>query len=79
MVIKIESEVLKIAATQGIWAIIAVFLIFYVLRSQEKRDIKQNERENKYQEIVIKLTEQLYIVKELQEDIQEIKNFIISK
>lgn len=55
------------------------FLDILCFEISRKRDIKQNERENKYQEIVIKLTEQLYIVKELQEDIQEIKNFIISK
>ncbi|QUI24502.1 hypothetical protein HZI73_20320 [Vallitalea pronyensis] len=73
-----ESEIIKIAATQGIWATIAISLIFYILKSQEKRDMKQAEREKKYQEIVTKLTEQLYIVKELKEDVEEIKNYITS-
>lgn len=73
-----ENEIFKIAATQGIWATIAIALIFYILKSQEKRDFKQDEREKKYQEIVAKLTEQLYIVKELREDVEEIKKVILS-
>ncbi len=72
------SEVLKIATTQGVWATVAVALIFYILKSQEKRDQKQDEREKKYQEIVENLTEQLYIVKELKENIEEIKDLIVS-
>ena len=60
-----ETEVLKVAATQGLWATLSVVLIFYILRSQEKRDLKQDARENKYQEIIHKLTEQLYVVNDL--------------
>lgn len=71
-----ESEIFKVAATQGIWACLAVFLIFYIIKAQEKRDIKQDEREKKYQEIVSELTEELYIVKDLKENIEE---FISSK
>ncbi|GMQ65333.1 MULTISPECIES: BhlA/UviB family holin-like peptide [Vallitalea] len=69
-----ESEILKVAITQGLWATLSVILIFYILKSQEKRDIKQENREKKYQEIVSKLTEQLYIVKDIQDDIKELRN-----
>ncbi|GMQ59481.1 BhlA/UviB family holin-like peptide [Vallitalea sediminicola] len=69
-----ESEILKVAITQGLWATLSVILIFYILKSQEKRDIKQENREKKYQEIVSKLTEQLYIVKDIQDDIKEFRN-----
>lgn len=74
-----DGELIKIAATQGIWATVAVSLIFYILKSQEKRDIKQDERERNYQDIIKKLTNQLYIIKELQEDIEEIKESVVPK
>lgn len=74
-----DSEILKVAATQGLWATVAVALIFYILRSQEKRDLKQDERENNYQEIIKQLTDSLSVVKELKEDVEEIKNFIFLK
>lgn len=56
-----ESDIIKMASTQGIWAVITVFLIFYILKSQEKRDAKQDEREDNYQNIISKLTEKFNI------------------
>ena len=50
-----ESEILQIAITQGIWATLAVGLILYNLKNQEKRDVKQEERENKYQMTILNL------------------------
>ena len=40
-----ESQILDAALSQGIWAVLFVALLFYILRSQEKRDEKQEERE----------------------------------
>lgn len=73
-----ESEIIQLASTQGIWTVLSVFLLFYIIRSQEKRDQKQDERESKYQDLLQKLTEQLDIVKDMKEDIGEIKSHVIS-
>lgn len=40
-----EKEILTAALSQGIWAVLSVFLLFYIIKTQEKRDIKQEERE----------------------------------
>lgn len=61
----LENELIQIATSQGIWAVLSVFLIFYVLKAQEKR-------ENKYQEIISKLTEELKIVSEMNENIKKL-------
>lgn len=60
--IKLENEILKSALSQGIWAVLSVFLLFYILKAQEKRDQKQDEREKNYQEIISKITDKLAIV-----------------
>lgn len=71
-----ENQVIDAALTQGIWAVLTVVLIFYILKSQEKRDSKQEERENNYQNIINKLANNLNIVKDLQKDVKDIKNNI---
>jgi glucosamine 6-phosphate synthetase-like amidotransferase/phosphosugar isomerase protein len=74
-----EAEILKVAVTQGLWATLAVCLIYYNLKAQEKRDSKQDEREEKYQKIISQLTQQLNVVNDLKDDILEVKNYIIKK
>lgn len=73
-----EGEILKIASTQGIWATLTVVLIFYILRSQEKRDLKQDEREKNYQEIILNLTNKFNIIDDMIKTVDEIK-FYLSK
>ena len=66
-----ENEIFKLASTQGIWALLSVILIFYILKAQEKRDIKQEEREKNYQVIINSLMEKFNI---LEDDITDIKD-----
>lgn len=74
-----ENELLKIASTQGIWAALSVVLVFYILKTQEKRDDKQDQREKNYQDIISKLTEKFNIVENVKKDIVEIKEYIFKK
>ncbi|MEL7596665.1 MAG: BhlA/UviB family holin-like peptide [Clostridiaceae bacterium] len=67
-----ENELLKLASSQGIWAALSVALIFYILKAQEKRDLKQEEREKNYQGIIEKLTEKFNIVEDVKKDVEEI-------
>ena len=72
-----EADIIKIASSQGLWATLSVFLVFYILKTQEKRDLKQDEREQNYQSIVSKLTNKFNIVDTIKKDLQEIKNYMI--
>ncbi len=69
----IDAEVVKIVANQGIWAVLTVFFIFYTLRSQEKREVRQQEREKNYREMLSKLTSEFDIIKN---DVELIKSYI---
>lgn len=46
------EKIFELATAQGIWALLTVTIIFYILKNQEKRDLRQEERESKYQEII---------------------------
>jgi hypothetical protein len=75
-VILLENELIKLASSQGIWAMLAVALIFYILKTQEKRDFKQEEREKNYQDIINKLTDKFTIIEDIKKDVEEIKECI---
>lgn len=74
--IELENELLKVATSQGIWALLSMSLLLYILKAQEKRDLKQEERELKYQEIISKLTEKFTIVETIKKDVEDIKESI---
>jgi len=71
-----EEKVFELAATQGIWAVLTIGLIFYILRSQEKRDQRQEERETKYQQVIASLTDKLNLVEDVKKDVTEIKDCV---
>ena len=73
-----ESTILDAALSQGIWAVLAIFLLIYIVKANEKRDQKQEEREKNYQTVIEKLTESFRILNEVQKDLQEIKDCILT-
>lgn len=72
-----ENEVLTAALSQGIWAVLSVFLLFYILKAQDKRDQKQDERETNYQEIISKITDKLSLVEVVKKDVEDIKQYVM--
>ena len=74
-----ETNLFKLAASQGIWATLSIVLIFYILKAQEKRDLRQEERENNYQQIISNLTDKLNIIEEVKSDVEDIKDYISKK
>ena len=71
------DEILKIASTQGVWAALSVALIIYILKAQEKRDLKQDDREGKYQEIIATLTGKLNVIEDVRKDVEEVKSYLM--
>lgn len=61
-----ETEILKLVATQGVFALLFCYLLFYVLKENSKR-------EGNYQKIIQELTNLLPTIKQ---DVEEIKNKI---
>lgn len=68
---------MKLAMSQGIWAVVSVSLLFYILKNQEKRDEKQEEREKNYQDIISKMSDKLIIVEDIKKDVGDVKDYII--
>ena len=64
-----EQEIIKVAATQGLWALLFVVLLFWVLRENAKR-------EDNYQQLLLDLTGKFGILEEVQRDVGEIKQTV---
>ena len=74
-----EPTVMNVAVSQGIWAVLAVFLLIYIVKSNEQRDTKQEEREKNYQTVIESLTEKFQILNQVQSDLKEIKDNLFNK
>ena len=74
-----ETTVMNVAVSQGIWAVLAVFLLIYIVKSNEQRDTKQEEREKNYQTVIESLTEKFQILNQAQSDLKEIQDNLFNK
>lgn len=70
------DKLFDLVASQGIWTLLSFILIYYILKEQENRDIKQNSRELKYQELIADLTSKFDL---LHSDIQDLKSNLVDQ
>lgn len=75
---KMESSVLDAALSQGIWAVLAVFLLIYIVKSNERFSARQEEREKQYQELLSALTEKFNVLSVIEKDIADVKEYIMA-
>ena len=71
-----EDKIIEIASTQGFWALSSVMMILYIMKTQEKRDLRQEEREKNYQNIIFSLTDKLKVVEAIKDDVTQIKSIL---
>ncbi len=66
------TDFIEYFAPEGVWAILSLILIFYIIKNQEKRDERQDERDEKYQNTISALAKAL-------QDMNEIKKILEQK
>ena len=64
-----ENLLIDVAVSQGIWALLAIFLLIYFIKSNEKRD------EN-YQNLIQDIMKQFSVLDNLKEGLEEIKSML---
>ena len=65
------NDVLSYFVNDGIWALLSGILIFYILRAQEKRDERQDDRDKEYQTVITNLSESLKCVEEIRKILKD--------
>lgn len=67
-----EELIINLMQSQGIWAVLFVFLLLYTIKKNDKLDELQEARERKYQELLTQLTVKLSIVNTVNEKLDTI-------
>lgn len=68
-----ENVLMEAAASQGIWVILFISMLLYVMKSNEKMTTEQNEREENYRILLSEMMQKYSIMEEMKEDIALIK------
>ena len=63
------SELIKTVISNGIFAMLFVYLLFYILKDRRKR-------ENAYRRTIDELAEHLGAIEEVRDEVEEIKEFL---
>lgn len=66
----IFEQIMGLAISNGIFAVLFVFLLFYQLKDSAKR-------EKKYQDSIKSLSRSFEIVSDIKDDVSEIKNIVV--
>ena len=65
---------MELVSGQGIWTALSIILIFYIIKKEENRDQKKEQREAKYQEIIDGLSTKLNVVMEVKDILQKLSD-----
>ena len=57
-----EEIITQLIQSQGIWAVLFVFLLLYTIKKNDKLDELQDAREKEYQKLLLQLTDKLAVV-----------------
>lgn len=68
-----ESEIIKVAISQGLGYALFVFLLIYVLKTTQERENRLNQTIEKNQSIIQNLTENNNKISKVEKDVEEIK------
>lgn len=69
-----EKSLMELAAANGIWAALFVFLFIYVLYDSRKREGKYQDTIKENQSIIKELSSKFGIVEDIQNDVSYIKD-----
>ena len=69
-----ESTILDAALSQGIWAVLAISLLIYFVKTNEKRDERQAAKEESYQNLNPEIAIKLEALDRLEKDLVDKKN-----
>lgn len=71
-----ETEIFKIAISQGFGYVLFTFLLVYVLKTTQDRENELNSTIDKNQSIIQYLVVKLNLIEDVKRDVQEIKGKI---
>lgn len=65
------EEIFNLAINNGLWSVLFLILLVYVLKDSKARELK-------YQQTITTLADSLEIIQDVKEDVQEIKSKLLN-
>ncbi|MGP1589843.1 MAG: BhlA/UviB family holin-like peptide [Oribacterium sp.] len=62
-----ENLLVNVLESQGIWTVLFVFLLLYLIRKNDSMDEMQERRDKEYQWLLRELTEKLRLIESIEE------------
>ncbi len=62
-----ENLLVNVLESQGIWTVLFVFLLLYLIRKNDSMDEMQERRDMEYQRLLRELTEKLRLIESIEE------------
>ena len=69
-----EEIITQLIQSQGIWAVLFVFLLLYTIKKNDKLDELQDAREKEYQKLLLQLTDKLAVVNAMNDKLDQLCN-----
>lgn len=73
-----EAAFFEKALSQGLWAAVAIFLFLYLVKSSEKRDIRQEERETQYCKVINEFSQSFNVILTIQKELADMKELLLT-
>lgn len=73
-----EEIILRMVDSQGIWAVLFVFLLLYTIKKNDNLDKLQDVREEKYQKLLSELTDSLAVVNDIKTTVDSLNEKVNS-
>jgi hypothetical protein len=73
----VESEVMKYAITQGIFAVLFIWLLFDTRKDSKDREIKYQSTIDKNQQVISELASKFNVVEDIKDDVELIKSKVL--
>jgi hypothetical protein len=72
-----ESEVMRYAITQGIFAVLFIWLLFDTRKDSKERETKYQSTIDKNQQIINELANKFNVVEDIKDDVELIKSKVL--
>ena len=67
-----EEIIIQLIQSQGIWAVLFVFLLLYTIKKNDKLDELQDAREKEYQRLLLQLTDKFAVVSTMNDKLDKL-------
>lgn len=72
-----DAQIIEAVTSQGLGVGLSIALVFYIIRTQERRDKAQCEREESYHKLLNEFSKKLVVMDEIRSDVKGMREDLL--